>query len=198
MSNQEGKFEQTHGGEGNYQKPRLFVRELSGFSYTLAKQLKELRSVPRVIKGKDLKFNKGPQYYNANILTPSENMAQALYAHMVVVTPGGISQKHGHVNEAIFYILDGEGYDIHDGKRYDWKAGDVCIVHNACVHQHFNASDTKFARALIIKSKPLYLFMNMLFQDVVEKQPKTPVPGCEDFQPTTVGLPRGAEKGGAQ
>ena len=117
MSNQEGKFEHTHGGEGNYQKPRLFVRELSGFSYTLAKQLKELRSVPRVIKGKDLKFNKGPQYYNANILTPSENMAQALYAHMVVVTPGGISQKHGHVNEAIFYILDGEGYDIHDGKR---------------------------------------------------------------------------------
>lgn len=195
MSNQEGKFEQTHGGEGNYQKPRLFVRELSGFSYSLAQKLKELRSVPRVIKAKDLKFNKGPQYFNANILTPSDNMAQALYAHMVVVTPGGKSQKHGHVNEAIFYILDGEGYDVHDGKRYDWKAGDVCIVHNACVHQHFNSSETNFARALIIKSKPLYLFMNMLFQDVVEKQPKTPVPGCEDFEPATVGLPRGAVRG---
>ena len=49
------------------------------------------------------------------------------------------SQKHGHVNEAAFYILDGKGYEIHDGIRYDWKAGDVAIVHNNCVHQHFNA-----------------------------------------------------------
>ena len=44
------------------------------------------------------------------------------------------------MNEAAFYILDGEGYEIHDGIRYDWKAGDVAIVHNNCVHQHFNAS----------------------------------------------------------
>jgi quercetin dioxygenase-like cupin family protein len=31
------------------------------------------------------------------------------------------------VNEAAFYILDGEGYEVHDGIRYDWKAGDVAI-----------------------------------------------------------------------
>src|SRR5437016_49634 len=78
--------------------------------------------------------------------------------------PGGKSQKHGHVNEAAFYILDGAGYEIHDGVRYDWKAGDVAIVHNNCVHQHFNASDTKPARALVMKTKPMFMFMNMLFQ----------------------------------
>ena len=39
-----------------YDKPRLFFRELSGFTYSLAKELKKLRSIPRVIKGKDLKF----------------------------------------------------------------------------------------------------------------------------------------------
>jgi gentisate 1,2-dioxygenase len=88
------------------------------------------------------------------------------------------------MNEAVFYILDGKGYDIHDGKRYDWKAGDICIVHNACVHQHFNADEQNFARALIIKSKPLYLFMNMMFQEVVEEQPKTPVSGYENFEPS--------------
>ena len=68
------------------------------------------------------------------------------------------------MNEAAFYILDGEGYEVHDGVRYDWKAGDVAIVHNNCVHQHFNASNTKPARALVIKTKPMYMFMNMLFQ----------------------------------
>ena len=180
------KWDDGAAGEANYVKPRLFVREISGYTYSLAKELQKLRSVPRVIKGKDLKFKPGPQYFNANILTPKANMAQNLYSHLVVIAPGGKSQKHGHVNEAVFYILDGKGYDVHDGKRYDWNTGDICIVHNACVHQHFNADPEKPARALIIKSKPLYLFMNMFFQEVVEAQPKTPVPGHEHFEPTIV------------
>lgn len=166
-----------------YQKPRLFVRELSGFTYSLAKELEKLRSLPRVVKGKDLKLKGGPQYYNCNILTPQDNTAQAIYVHFVVLAPGGKSHRHGHINEAPFYILDGTGYDVHDGKKFDWKAGDVCIVPNACVHQHFNADDNTFARALIIKSKPLYLFMNMFFQDTLEENPKTPVAGHEDFEP---------------
>ena len=180
----EEEYDDGATGQKVYEKPRLFVRGLSGFTYRLDKELQKLRSIPRVIKGKDLKFKKGPQYFNCNILTPKHNTAQSIYAHLVVIAPGGRSQKHGHVNEALFYILDGEGYDIHDGKRHDWKAGDVCIVPNTCVHQHFNADDRHFARALIIKSKPLYLFMNMLFQDTLEEQPKTPVPGHEDFKPT--------------
>jgi gentisate 1,2-dioxygenase len=83
------------------------------------------------------------------------------------------------VNEAAFYILDGVGYEIHDGVRYDWKAGDVAIVHNNCVHQHFNASKDKPARALVIKTKPMYMFMNMLFQQLVEPRPTEPAPGTE-------------------
>jgi gentisate 1,2-dioxygenase len=180
------KFDDGAAGQSVYEKPRLYVREISGFTYSLYNELKKLRKIPRVIKGKDLEFKKGPQYFNCNILTPKYDTAQALYSHLVVLAPGGKSQKHGHMNEAIFYILDGKGYDIHDGKRYDWKAGDIAIVPNACVHQHFNADSTHFARGLIIKSKPLYLFMNMLFQEVVEEQPDKPVAGHEDFRPSVL------------
>jgi hypothetical protein len=67
--------------------------------------------------------------------------------------------------------------------RYDWKAGDVAIVHNNCVHQHFNASAHEPARALVIKTKPMYLFMNMLFQHTVIKRPKTPSPTQGNFVP---------------
>ena len=103
-------------------------------------------------------------------------------AHLEEYGPGGRSQKHGHVNEAAFYILDGDGYEIHDGIRYDWTAGDIAIVHNNCVHQHFNASNTKPARALVIKTKPMYMFMNMLFQQQVEPRPSEPAPGGEGFK----------------
>lgn len=165
-------------------RKRLFVRGLSSFTFSLRWEMERLRKVPRVIKGKDLKLKWGPQYFNVNILTPKEKTSQVLHAHYVVLAPGGKSEKHGHMNEAIFYILDGKGHEIHDGVRYDWEAGDVVVVENSCVHQHFNDDPERPARAIIIKSKPLYLFMNMVMQEVVEDQPRDPVRGHDDFEPT--------------
>jgi len=167
-----------------YEKERLFFRGLTGLTYSLREELKRLRKVPRVIKGKNLTLKKGPQYFNVNILTPKEKITQVLYSHYVVLAPGGRSDRHGHMNEALFYILDGKGHDVHDGVRYDWEAGDAVVVENSCVHQHFNDDPDRPARALIIKSKPLYLFMNLVMQEVVEEQPKEPMPGHEHFKAT--------------
>jgi hypothetical protein len=37
--------------------------------------------------------------------------------------------------------------------------------------------------ALVMKAKPLFLFMHMLFQKVVDYPPKEPHPGFEDYTP---------------
>jgi uncharacterized RmlC-like cupin family protein len=73
---------------------------------------------------------------------------------------------------------------VHDGGRVDWKAGDMLIVPPGTVHQHFNASDEKPARVLVIKSKPIYNFANLNYQEFVEKAPEEALPGWEDFEPT--------------
>ena len=168
------------GKESHYssKKDRVFVRGIQG-AYSLTDELKRLRAMPRVIKGKDLLFNDGPQSFSKHFIEPVDGLTQTLHVHLEEYGPGGRSQKHGHVNEAAFYILDGEGYEVHDGVRYDWKAGDIAIVHNNCVHQHFNASTTKPARALVIKTKPMYMFMNMLFQHQVEPRPSQAAAGPE-------------------
>ena len=141
-------------------KDRIFVRGIAG-KYSLTDELKRLRDMPRVRKAKDIKFRDGPQTFSRHYVEPKDGITQTFHLHLEEYSPGARSQKHGHVNEAAFYILDGEGYEVHDGVRYDWKAGDVAIVHNNCVHQHFNASPTNAARALVIKTKPMYMFMNM-------------------------------------
>lgn len=182
-SKQKEGFQDETGGSKTYQKRRLYVREITSFTYSLAKELKRLRSIPRVTKGKDLKFKSGARKWTVNILTPKHDTTQALYGAMVIMGPGGRSVKHGHMNEAVFYILDGKGHEIHDGKRYDWEAGDLVVVENACVHQHFNDDPNNFARALVIKSKPLYLFMNLFFQELLEGSPTEPYPGWENFKP---------------
>lgn len=171
------------GNESHYhsKKDRIFVRAIQG-EYSLKEELARLRAMPRVRKGSQIKFNDGPQAFSRHYVEPKDGITQTFHLHLEEYGPGGRSQKHGHVNEAAFYILDGEGYEIHDGVRYDWKAGDIAIVHNNCVHQHFNASNSKPARALVIKSKPMYMFMNMLFQQQVEPRSSVAAPGGEGFQ----------------
>ncbi len=184
----EKEYEDIQTTGSTYQKQRLYVREMTAYTYGLREELQRLRKVPRVIKRKDLEKaleqKKGPQLYNVNIITPKEKVTQVLYAHYVLIAPGGKSDKHGHMNEAMFYILDGKGHEIHDGVRYDWEAGDVVVVENSCVHQHFNDDPNRIARALVIKAKPLYLFMNLIMQEMVDEAPQDPVPGHEGFKPT--------------
>jgi gentisate 1,2-dioxygenase len=162
-------------------KDRIFVRAIQG-AYNLTEELERLRSMPRVRKAREIKFVDGPQAYSRHYVEPKDGITQAFHLHLEEYGPGGKSQKHGHVNEAAFYILDGHGYEIHDGVRYDWKAGDVVIVHNNCVHQHFNGDPHRPARALVIKTKPMFLFMNMLFQKQVEPRQTEPTPEGIGFE----------------
>ena len=172
------------GTESHYhsKKDRIFVRGIQG-QYSLKDELKRLRSMPRVRKAKDIKFVDGPQTFSRHYVEPKDGISQLFHLHLEEYAPGGKSQKHGHVNEAAFYILDGRGYEIHDGVRYDWEAGDVAIVHANCVHQHFNADPERPARALVIKTKPMYLFLNMLFQKQVEPRQTEPTPEGVGFEP---------------
>ena len=161
-------------------KDRIFVRAIAG-TYNLKDELARLRAQPRVRKAADIKFVDGPQAFSRHYIEPKDGITQTFHLHLEEYSPGGKSQKHGHVNEAAFYILDGKGYEVHDGIRYDWQAGDIAVVHNNCVHQHFNADPVKPARALVIKTKPMYLFMNMLFQYQVEARSRESAPGAEGF-----------------
>jgi len=161
---------------------RMFVRGING-EYNLSEELRRLRDLPRVHKGVEVEFTGGPQHWNKDYLIPRYGQGQTLHIHLQEYAPGGVSQKHGHVNEAVFYILDGEGTEVHDGISYDWEAGDIAIVHNNCVHQHFNRSTTKPARCLVMKTKPMYLFMNMLFQRTVTKGKDHPSATGQGFQP---------------
>jgi gentisate 1,2-dioxygenase len=82
--------------------------------------------------------------------------------------PGGAKGlRHGHMNEAFFYIIEGKGYEIHDGEKYEWEAGDCVIVPNGAVHCHLNADPVESAQALVINPKPLFLAMNLLAQRLI-------------------------------
>jgi quercetin dioxygenase-like cupin family protein len=164
-------------------KKRTFVRALEG---TYGDLTKALLDAPRVYSSRALPWKGGPGLFGKHVVSPqAARVVQSIETHIEAYGPGCYGQKHGHLNSAVFYILKGRGHDVHDGRRIDWKAGDVMVVENGCVHQHFNDDPDEEAILLVFKAKPLFLFMHLLFQKIVTWPPKTPPLGHEDWTPPT-------------
>jgi quercetin dioxygenase-like cupin family protein len=109
-------------------------------------------------------------------------LTQSIQVHFVKIPPGTAMAGHGHQNEAVFYILEGKGHEIHDGERYDWEQGDLVVVHNDSVHAHNNDDPNRRARAIIFKAKATWMFLGLIEQ-AVQKGPSDPsaVGGREEW-----------------
>src|ERR1700722_19793896 len=64
-------------------------------------------------------------------------LTQSLQVHFVQLPPQSSNHGHGHQNEAAFYILEGRGYEIHDGEQ---------------------------ATALVIKAKCAWMYLGLIQQ----------------------------------
>ena len=54
------------------------------------------------------------------------------------------SGKHVHQGGLVIFVMDGVGYSVVDGVRYDWKKGDLIVLPikpGGCEHQHFNLKE---------------------------------------------------------
>jgi quercetin dioxygenase-like cupin family protein len=156
--------------EDHYDAKRIFVHEVASARYTLTEERRHrLDTAPRVIHTNA----QGLTYGEWNLIDPGQEpyRTQSLQSHFVILPPGGRNDGHGHQNEAFFYILEGRGYELHDGKRYDWAEGDAVVVHNDCVHWHNNADSERRAVALVIKAKPTWLFLGLWQQGKIGTKP---------------------------
>ena len=183
--NQPDEFaaEKEHTVWERWSKKRMFVRALEG---TYSHVYKALLEEPRVYSSSDVPWHGGPGHFSKSVISPQAvNITQSIESHIEAYAPGAYGQKHGHLNSAVFYVLKGRGHDVHDGRHIPWKTGDVMIVENGCVHQHINDDPDNEAILLVFKAKPLFLFMHLLFQKIVEWPPKEPPPGQENYKPPT-------------
>jgi quercetin dioxygenase-like cupin family protein len=90
-------------------------------------------------------------------------LTQSLQVHFVMLPPHSANHGHGHQNEAAFFILEGAGYEIHDGQRYDWSTDDLVLVHTDSVHRHYNPYDER-ALALVLKAKCAWMYLGLIQQ----------------------------------
>ena len=81
----------------------------------------------------------------------------------LTIRPGGIVDKpHRHVSSAINYYFHGAGYSRVEGKRYEWKAGDLMVsAPGWAVHNHASYEGDPVYE-LTIQDQPLNIYMESL------------------------------------
>ncbi|MBI2986344.1 MAG: cupin domain-containing protein [Deltaproteobacteria bacterium] len=87
----------------------------------------------------------------------TETATNGVWIYFHEIPTGSRSGKHRHVSEELILVLEGHGYDLHDGERWDWEQGDLICVPSMTVHQHFNLGED---RALLLSSMPSF-YMNL-------------------------------------
>lgn len=175
-------------------RTRTFVRSVESVVYELDDQRQAQLAEKRVRGGDvvvaDMSVGYTKEDGNAKTLWrvgPGDEhfLTQTLQVHFNYMAPNSSSHGHGHQNEAVFYILEGEGYEEHDGQQFRWSSDDVVLVHTDSVHRHFNDSD-KPAHVLVVKAKSSWMFMGLLQQrssGPAGAPDPSPVPHEEKFGP---------------
>jgi quercetin dioxygenase-like cupin family protein len=120
----------------------------------------------KIVKPSDMPWEMARQGLLKHLLNEAMNTRmETVDAYMQIIPPGSRSGKHRHLAEECLYVVEGEGYDLHQDcdveitdtyhwraqdeiKRYTWEAGDVIYIPPNTIHQHFNASPDKPVRLI--------------------------------------------------
>jgi len=109
-------------------------------------------------------------------------------AYMQIIPAGSRSGKHRHLAEECLYVLEGQGYDLHQDcdveitdtyhwtpvaevQRFEWEAGDVIYVPPNTIHQHFNASAERPARLVSVINR-IYKLSGLNDLEQIEDAPE--------------------------
>jgi quercetin dioxygenase-like cupin family protein len=106
-------------------------------------QRRRLAQATFMIRGEELPWELNAhgkmQWYLHPCLAYTAVQTQMFYRQEIA--PGSRSGVQRHGGDAVFYMLEGEGYTEVDGVRHAWKAGDVMtlpVFDNGVVYRHVN------------------------------------------------------------
>jgi len=120
----------------------------------------------KVVRPTDMPWEMARQGLLKHLLNEALNTRmETVDAYMQIIPPGSRSGRHRHLAEECLYVLEGQGYDLHQDcdlevkvkyewvpqaevKRYDWEAGDVIYIPPSTIHQHFNGDPQRPARLI--------------------------------------------------
>ncbi len=130
-----------------------FVR---GIHYVRAAAEARRRATKRAIPARALRWEENIHGRSAYIVDSVTGFASRSLAMFIrEIPPGAATGAHHHNFEAVAYVLEGRGHDVHDGRIVRWRAGDGLYIPPMVTHRHVNDDPRRPARLLFVTNWPL-------------------------------------------
>jgi quercetin dioxygenase-like cupin family protein len=148
----------------------------------------EKKTSRKVIHDEELEWVETPQDYRIALMAGPENGFRTWGTEITIadIPAGHHTGKHEHGEEGI-YVVEGEGFSVVNGQRFEWKEGSVLWMPFGSQHQHFNTG-TGNARYLSFTALNLEHFAGLGKVDQWEEKGFTDTP--VDAELSTNGLDR--------
>jgi uncharacterized RmlC-like cupin family protein len=127
-----------------------------GIHYVRAAEQSRRRATKRAIRARELRWEDNVHGKSAYIVDSVTGFASKNLAMFVrEIPPEAATGTHHHNFEAVAYVLDGRGHDVHDGQVVRWRTGDGLYIPPMVSHQHVNDDPVESAWLLFIANWPL-------------------------------------------
>lgn len=102
----------------------------------------EFRRAPHVARDRDIPWARTRQDARVKLMISNEVGFATMGGNVLKaeIPVGWHTGKHVHGEESM-HILQGRGFSIVDGQRFDWHKGSTIQIPYRAVHQHFNTGD---------------------------------------------------------
>ena len=102
----------------------------------------KFRRAPHVARDKDIPWIETRQDAKVKLMVCNSNGFATMGSDVLKaeIPVGWHTGRHAHGEESL-HILEGEGFSIVDGQRFDWHKGSTLQIPYRAVHQHFNTGD---------------------------------------------------------
>lgn len=143
----------------------------------------------KIVKPEEMPWEMARQGLLKHLINEEMNTRmETVDVYMQFIPPGSRSGKHRHLAEECLYVVEGEGYDLHQDcdveitdeyfwkpqdevKKFEWEAGDIIYVPPNTIHQHFNANPDKPVR-LISAINRIYKYCGLNDLEQIEDAPE--------------------------
>jgi gentisate 1,2-dioxygenase len=76
-------------------------------------------------------------------------------ANAQVLRPGEHTQAHRHTADVVYQVVEGSGYSVINGVRFDWEKNDIFVIPKWALHEHANGSRSDNAYLFSYNDEPV-------------------------------------------
>jgi gentisate 1,2-dioxygenase len=129
--------------------------------------LDQLAALGEQYRGRRLYLLYNPMTGRTNGTTPN------FFATITIRPPGIVDRPHRHISAAINYYFHGRGRSIVNGRRYEWKAGDLMLSAPGWAIHHHASDEGEQVYELTVQDQPLHIAMeSLLWQEDLKRPPR--------------------------